>query len=76
MNVIDFIIGSVHPGDDQRLFNKQKAYTTVNLMKLLKTTQGLRFLSIHKGDYCKQLLSYWEHTLKSTNAGTIDSQSM
>jgi len=69
-----FIPSSVRPGDDQRLYDKQKAYATVVLTKLLKTTQGLQFLSVHKGDPRQQLLLYQAHILKSTNAGTIISQ--
>ena len=69
-----FVMMTIRPGDDQRLWNKQKAYATVVLNKLLKTTQGLRFLSVHEGDPWQHLLSYQAHVLKSTNTGTIISQ--
>ena len=64
-----FLITSIRPGDDQQLCNKQKAYTIFVLTKLLETTQGLRFLSIHKGDPRQQLMSYQSHVLRFTNAG-------
>jgi len=40
----------------------------------LQTTQGLCFLSVHKGHPRQQLLSYRAHVLKSTSAGTLISQ--
>ena len=71
-----FVITSIRPGNDQRLWNKQKAYAIVVLTKILKPTQGLRFLSVHEGDPRKQLLSYCAHVLKSSDAGTIVLQAM
>ena len=69
---LNFVVSSICPDDDQCLYDKQKAYATVVLTKLMKTTQGLHFLSVHEGHPCKQLLLYYRaHVLKSTNTGTI-----
>ena len=66
----------LRPGDDQRLYDKQKAYAIVVLDKVLKTEQGQRFRRTHKGNPRAIFSKYKDHNLNSKNAGTIVSESM